>query len=78
MEQTHNGRVVVGEFHPSAMTITVEREPEVGIAWMACIYDLGKCALGSTPREAVDNLHKTFGASGRSRIYDSALERCGS
>jgi hypothetical protein len=38
------------------MPITVEREPEVGIAWVASCVDLGRSALGGTPREAVENL----------------------
>lgn len=46
----------VGHFQASAMPLTAEREPEVGIAWMVCCKDLGLCALGDTIEEAGKHL----------------------
>lgn len=56
MSQSYSRPYVVGTVRAEPMPITVEREPEVGIAWIASVVDLGRSALGKTPREAVENL----------------------
>lgn len=48
--------VVVGHVEPRPLPVTVQREPEVGIAWEATCAELGLSALGGTPGEATANL----------------------
>lgn len=72
---------VIGEFQPWTYRITCEREPEVGIAWMACVTELGRCALGKTPKEAGETLLRTLGIGGRGMLYEDnceSLEKTGS
>lgn len=65
---------VIGEFTPHTYQITCEREPEVGIAWMACIKELGQCALGDTPRKAAEHLLKTLPVGGHGKLYADNCE----
>lgn len=72
---------VIGEFTPHAYRITCQREPEVGLVWMACIKELSICALGDTPREAGEALFKALKVGGNGRLYASnceSLEKTGS
>lgn len=72
---------VIGEFTPFTYRITCQREPEVGIAWMACIGELGRCALGDTPQKAGEHLLKTLPVGGSGKLYGDnceSLEKTGS
>lgn len=65
----------IGYFEPIRLAITCEREPEVGISWMACCKELSLCALGATPREAGRNLMRAIneaGIGGSGRISEEA------
>jgi hypothetical protein len=48
-------RIIVGHFETRS-EIVVEREPEVGLTWIASARDFNQGAIGETPREAVVNL----------------------
>lgn len=65
---------VIGEFTPFSYRITCEREPEVGIAWMASIKELSVCALGDTPTEAGENLFKALKVGGHGKLYAQNCE----
>lgn len=67
--------VVVGRVRAQPMPLTVQREPEVGIAWEACVVDLGRCALGATPREAIENLLGHLDWLEVESLDDAALHR---
>lgn len=53
---THSEQSVIGHVECKPFPITVQREPEVGIAWEATVAELGLSALGHTPGEAATNL----------------------
>lgn len=61
---------IIGEFTPFTYEITCQREPDAGIAWMACIKELSICALGDTPLEAGENLFKALTVGGNGKLYE--------
>jgi hypothetical protein len=74
MTDAEQGDNVIGEFRPFTYRITCEREPEVGIAWMACIKELSICAMGDTPKEAGENLFKALKIGGQGKLYEGNCE----
>lgn len=63
----------IGYFEPLPLHLTVEREPDSGIAWMACCKQLSLCAIGDTPSEAGENLLNAIadrGIAGRGYITE--------
>jgi hypothetical protein len=77
-------RNITGTFTPGELAIICEREPEVGIAWMACVHEFGRCALGKTPGEATRSLIQMLARdniAGVGQVFErncESLEKTGS
>lgn len=61
---------MIGRVELNPLPIIVRRESEVGIAWEACVEELGLCALGKTPGQAADALGNAMRSRGLVRLVE--------